>query len=74
MGVLVVEDDEEMAEAVATGLRRARMAVDVCNPSRGWGPIGRVTDRAPVSGFPSSLPSRRPTTPPRRSPPIRRRP
>ncbi|MFC5058543.1 response regulator transcription factor [Saccharothrix xinjiangensis] len=29
MRVLVVEDDEEMARAVATGLRRARMAVDV---------------------------------------------
>jgi DNA-binding response OmpR family regulator len=27
--VLVIEDDEEMAQAVATGLRRARMAVDV---------------------------------------------
>ncbi|MEU0464962.1 response regulator transcription factor [Amycolatopsis sp. NPDC006131] len=29
MRVLVVEDDEEMAQTVATGLRRARMAVDV---------------------------------------------
>ena len=29
MRVLVIEDDEEMAEAVALGLRRARMAVDV---------------------------------------------
>ncbi|WP_116101219.1 response regulator transcription factor [Amycolatopsis thermalba] len=29
MRVLVVEDDEEMARTVATGLRRARMAVDV---------------------------------------------
>jgi DNA-binding response OmpR family regulator len=29
MRVLVIEDDEEMAEAVAVGLRRARMAVDV---------------------------------------------
>ncbi|MBB5084058.1 response regulator transcription factor [Nonomuraea endophytica] len=29
MRVLVVEDDEEMAHTVATGLRRARMAVDV---------------------------------------------
>jgi DNA-binding response OmpR family regulator len=27
--VLVIEDDEEMAEAVAVGLRRARMAVDI---------------------------------------------
>jgi DNA-binding response OmpR family regulator len=29
MRVLVIEDDEELAEAVALGLRRARMAVDV---------------------------------------------
>jgi DNA-binding response OmpR family regulator len=29
--VLVVEDDQELAEAVATGLRRARMAVDVAH-------------------------------------------
>ena len=29
MRVLVIEDDEEMAEAVAVGLRRERMAVDV---------------------------------------------
>lgn len=29
MRVLVIEDDEEMADAVALGLRRARMAVDV---------------------------------------------
>ncbi len=29
MRVLVIEDDEEMAEAVAMGLRRAKMAVDV---------------------------------------------
>jgi DNA-binding response OmpR family regulator len=29
MRVLVIEDDAEMAEAVATGLRRARIAVDV---------------------------------------------
>ncbi|GAA3966540.1 response regulator transcription factor [Actinomadura viridis] len=29
MRVLVIEDDEELADAVATGLRRARMAVDV---------------------------------------------
>jgi DNA-binding response OmpR family regulator len=27
--ILVIEDDEEMAEAVAVGLRRARMAVDI---------------------------------------------
>lgn len=31
MRVLVIEDDTEMADAVATGLRRARMAVDVAN-------------------------------------------
>jgi DNA-binding response OmpR family regulator len=29
--VLLIEDDEELAEAVALGLRRARMAVDVSN-------------------------------------------
>ena len=29
MRVLVIEDDDELAEAVAVGLRRARMAVDV---------------------------------------------
>ncbi|MFC5754121.1 response regulator transcription factor [Actinomadura rugatobispora] len=29
MRVLVIEDDEEMGRAVATGLRRARMAVDL---------------------------------------------
>ena len=29
MRVLVIEDDEELAETVAVGLRRARMAVDV---------------------------------------------
>ena len=29
MRVLLIEDDEELAEAVALGLRRARMAVDV---------------------------------------------
>ena len=29
MRVLVIEDDEELAETVAAGLRRARMAVDV---------------------------------------------
>ncbi|MGH3494776.1 MAG: response regulator transcription factor, partial [Sciscionella sp.] len=29
MRVLVIEDDQEMAEAVGVGLRRARMAVDV---------------------------------------------
>ena len=32
--VLVIEDDEEMAEAVASGLRRARMAVDVAFDGR----------------------------------------
>ena len=29
MRVLVIEDDQELAETVATGLRHARMAVDV---------------------------------------------
>ncbi|HZR52376.1 MAG TPA: response regulator transcription factor [Streptosporangiaceae bacterium] len=31
MRVLVVEDDTEMADAIATGLRQERMAVDVAN-------------------------------------------
>ncbi|MFD1934688.1 MULTISPECIES: response regulator transcription factor [Nonomuraea] len=35
MRVLVIEDDVEMAEAVADGLRRARMAVDVAYDGRG---------------------------------------
>jgi DNA-binding response OmpR family regulator len=43
--VLVIEDDEEMAEAVATGLRRARMAVDVALD----GPGG--LERALVNGY-----------------------
>ncbi|TDC72775.1 response regulator transcription factor [Micromonospora sp. KC606] len=34
MRVLVIEDDAEMAEAVAVGLRRARMAVDVALDGR----------------------------------------
>jgi DNA-binding response OmpR family regulator len=34
MRVLVVEDDDEMAEAVAVGLRRQRMAVDVAVDGR----------------------------------------
>ena len=29
MRVLVIEDDEELAETVAAGLREARMAVDI---------------------------------------------
>ena len=29
MRVLVIEDDEELAEAVAVGLRREQMAVDL---------------------------------------------
>ncbi len=29
MRVLVIEDDEELAETVAAGLRQARMAVDI---------------------------------------------
>lgn len=29
MRVLVIEDDEEMARAIAVGLRRARLAADV---------------------------------------------
>jgi hypothetical protein len=42
--VLVIEDDEEMAETVAVGLRRARMAVDVALD----GPAG--LERAPRPG------------------------
>ena len=34
MRVLVIEDDEELAQAVATGLRQARMAVDVAFDGR----------------------------------------
>jgi DNA-binding response OmpR family regulator len=34
MRVLVIEDDRELAEAVATGLRRQRMAVDVALDGR----------------------------------------
>jgi DNA-binding response OmpR family regulator len=33
--VLVIEDDQEMAEAVAAGLRQAQMAVDVAFDGRG---------------------------------------
>ena len=29
MRVLVIEDDEELAQTIASGLREARMAVDV---------------------------------------------
>jgi DNA-binding response OmpR family regulator len=35
MRVLIIEDDAEMAEAVAVGLRRERMAVDVALDGRG---------------------------------------
>ena len=45
MRVLVIEDDQEMAETVATGLRHARMAVDVALD----GPAG--LERALVSGY-----------------------
>jgi DNA-binding response OmpR family regulator len=45
MRVLVIEDDAEMAEAVAAGLRRARMAVDVALD----GPAG--LDRALVYDY-----------------------
>jgi DNA-binding response OmpR family regulator len=34
MRVLVIEDDEEMAEAIGIGLRRAQLAVDVCIDGR----------------------------------------
>jgi DNA-binding response OmpR family regulator len=43
--VLVVEDDREMAETVATGLRQAQMAVDVALD----GPAG--LERALVNGY-----------------------
>ena len=45
MRVLVIEDDQEMAETVAAGLRRARMAVDVALD----GPAG--LERALVNGY-----------------------
>jgi len=45
MRVLVIEDDRELAEAVATGLRRARMAVDVANDGRAG------LERALVTGY-----------------------
>ena len=45
MRVLVIEDDVEMAEAVAIGLRRARMAVDVALD----GPAG--LERAMVNDY-----------------------
>ena len=45
MRVLVVEDDAEMAETVAAGLRHARMAVDVALD----GPGG--LERALVNGY-----------------------
>jgi DNA-binding response OmpR family regulator len=43
--VLVIEDDQEMAETVALGLRRARMAVDVAFDGAGG------LDRAMVSDY-----------------------
>ncbi len=43
--VLVIEDDRELAEALATGLRRARMAVDVAYEGRGG------LERALVAGY-----------------------
>ncbi|GAB3415944.1 response regulator transcription factor [Flindersiella endophytica] len=45
MRVLVIEDDEELAETVAVGLRRARMAVDVALD----GPSG--LDRAELNDY-----------------------
>ncbi len=45
MRVLVIEDDQEMAETVAAGLRHARMAVDVAFD----GPTG--LDQALVHGY-----------------------
>lgn len=34
MRVLVIEDDEELAETIATGLREARMAVDIASDGK----------------------------------------
>jgi len=53
MRVLVVEDDGEMAETVATGLRQAGMAVDVAldgldGTARTW--AGRKPARLSVAG------------------------
>ena len=45
MRVLVIEDDAELAEAIGTGLRRERMAVDIALD----GPAG--LDRALITGF-----------------------
>lgn len=45
MRVLVIEDDAEMAQTVATGLRHARMAVDVALD----GPAG--LERALINGY-----------------------
>ena len=45
MRVLVIEDDRELADAVATGLRRARMAVDVAYDGRAG------LERALVCGY-----------------------
>ena len=44
MRVLVIEDDEELAETVAAGLRDARMAVDVALDGSAGLVRARVTD------------------------------
>jgi DNA-binding response OmpR family regulator len=44
MRVLVIEDDEELAETIAAGLRDARMAVDVALDGRAGLVRARVTD------------------------------
>jgi DNA-binding response OmpR family regulator len=44
MRVLVIEDDEELADTVAAGLRDARMAVDVARDGRAGLARARVTD------------------------------
>ena len=52
MRVLVIEDDAELAEAIGTGLRRERMAVDIAlDGSAGL-------DRALVTGFDVIVPTR----------------
>ncbi|HWC85606.1 MAG TPA: response regulator transcription factor [Solirubrobacteraceae bacterium] len=44
MRVLVIEDDRELAEAIAVGLRRAQMAVDVALDGRSGLQRARVND------------------------------
>jgi len=43
MRVLVIEDDEELAQTIAAGLREARMAVDVALDGRPALPVRSYT-------------------------------